>query len=227
MAIRALLVEDESRLAENIQKGFEENGYALRHATSCAQALQWLEKGGFDVVILDRMLEGEDGLDLCRRIRADGNNVPILVLSALDGLEDKVTGLDHGADDYLTKPFAFAELLARVRALLRRRVDGPMPGETLRHAGVELDLNHHTATYDGAPLNLTPKEFALLEYFLRHPQKLVNRVALAERVWDKNIELNTNIIDVYITYLRKKLNADGRPNLIHTVRGAGYIFEKR
>lgn len=227
MAIRALLVEDEVRLADSINKGFVENGYSMRHAASGAQAMKLLEKNGFDMLILDLMLDGEDGLNVCRDIRASGNDIPILILSARDRLEDKVTGLEQGADDYLTKPFAFAELLARVRSLLRRCGERPPSITTLEYAGVELDLNHRAARYEGADLNLTPKEFSMLEYFLRNPARLVNRVALAERVWDKNIELNTNIIDVYITYLRKKLSAAGRPNLIHTVRGAGYIFEKR
>ena len=227
MAIRILFIEDEVSLAASIRKGFEENGYSLRHAASRDAAAKELRKGGFDLVILDRMLQGkDDGMEICREMRAGGNRLPILVLSAMDGVEDKVAGLEQGADDYLTKPFAFAELLTRVRALLRRCVDAAPSITSLEYEGVALDLNHRTATRDGDPLNLAHKEFSLLEFFMRNPGKLVNRVALAEKVWDRNIELNTNVIDVYMNFLRKKLNAGGRPNLIQTVRKAGYIFEK-
>lgn len=228
MAIRILLIEDEKSLAKSIGKGFGENGYAVRHVSNKEDAMKEIERGGYDLVILDRILHGrDDGIEICRDIRRGGNKIPILALSAMDSVEDKVTGLEEGADDYLTKPFAFAELLTRVRALLRRCADPVSSITSLEFEGVAMDLNHRTATRDGIPLNLSPKEFSLLEFFLRNPGKLANRTALGEKVWDRNVELNTNVIDVYVTFLRKKLNAGGRENLIHTVKKAGYIFEKR
>lgn len=228
MAIRILLVEDEQNLAMSIRKGFEENGYSLRTAHDRKSAENEIRKGGYDLVILDRILGPDmDGLDICRDMRRGGDKTPVLILSAMDSVEDKVFGLEEGADDYLSKPFAFTELLTRVRTLIRRCTDTIPAGATLECEGVALDLNHRTATRDGAALNLTPKEFSLLEFFLRNPRKLANRAVLAEKVWDRNLELNTNVIDVYVTFLRKKLNEGGRDNLIHTIRKAGYIFEKR
>lgn len=227
MSIRTLLVEDEKRLAESIRKGFEENGYVLRHAYSLKEARGELSKSNYDVIILDLMLVDEDGLLLCKELRESGNAIPILILSARDQIEDKLNGFELGANDYLTKPFAFPELLARIRVLARHRTQPLQESSILEYAGVTLDLNHRTAARDGKDLGLTNKEFSLLELFIRNPGRLINRVSLSEKIWDRNADmLNTNVIDVYINYLRKKLKADDKPELIKTIRGAGYVFEE-
>src|SRR5512143_697702 len=218
--MRVLVVEDSRRLAGIIKRGLLEEGYAVDNAFDGEEAEYMAETTPFDVVILDIMLPKKDGLAVCRDLRAKGVNTPILVLTAKDGVEDKVVGLDSGADDYLVKPFAFSELLARIRALLRREV---LPKTQKLQIG-ELVLHpiSREVWRDGGRLELTAKEYAILEYFMRRPNAVVTRTMLGESVWDYEFDGLSNIIDVYIRRIRQKIDRDGEPSRIQTVRGAGY-----
>jgi heavy metal response regulator len=221
--MRILLVEDERKVASFIRKGLEEEGYAVDVAaegeTGLAMGLDRLH----DVIILDVMLPGKPGFQVVRELRQAKVATPVLLLTAREALEDKVQGLDAGADDYLTKPFAFAELLARVRALLRRGVAAGAP--VLQVADLALDPARRTVKRGGDAIALTNREFALLEYFLRNPGRVLTRTMIAEHVWDYSFDSTTNVIDVYVTYLRKKIDAGREPKLLHTVRGVGYVLK--
>ncbi len=220
--MRILVVEDERKVASFIRRGLMEESHAVDVARDGEEALTLAEATAYDCIILDVMLPKRDGLSVLRALRAQGVRTPVLLLTARDSLEDKVGGLDSGADDYLTKPFAFEELLARVRALLRRGT--PEGGARLRVADLVLDPATRRVERGGQRVDLTAKEYALLEYLMRNRGRAVSRTMIAEHVWDLSFDSGTNIIDVYVTYLRKKLDAGHSPKLIHTVRGVGYLL---
>ncbi len=221
--MRILIAEDEKKIAEFIRRGLKEEGYAADLAHTGPDALRLAEENPYDLLMLDIMLPGLDGLAVCASLRRSGFAAPILMLTAKDRVEDKVKGLDSGANDYLTKPFAFEELLARVRALLRAK---PAEASTLLKAGpIELDLAAHKARLAGKELELSAKEFSLLEYLVRNKGKTVTRTMIAEHVWDINFDTGTNVIDVYINYLRRKLEKNPSQKIIQTIRGKGYVLK--
>lgn len=223
MGIRILVIEDEPPIADFLVRGLREEGFTVEHAADGESAWFALQSGGWDVVLLDWWLPGVDGLMLLRRYRQTGQTTPLLFLTARDAVSDRVRGLDNGADDYLCKPFAFDELLARIRALLRRPSRAADP--VLNHAGVRLDLATQRAERDGHRLDLTAKEQALLMLFLRHPGEVLSRTRIYEHVWDERYDGLSNTLEVHIKELRRKLEGHG-PRLIHTRRGRGYVFEE-
>jgi two-component system, OmpR family, copper resistance phosphate regulon response regulator CusR len=223
VSVRVLLVEDEPAIADFVVRGLREEGFVVDHAADGPAGLRALRGGPWDVALLDWWLPGLDGLALLKRYRAEGGVCPVLFLTARDAVSDRVRGLDGGADDYLCKPFAFDELLARVRALSRRPVRGP--ATTLAAAGVTADLASHRATRAGRRLDLTAKEYALLAFFLRHPDEVLSRTRLYAAVWDERYDGISNTLEVHVKELRRKLEAHG-PRLIQTLRGRGYLFGK-
>jgi heavy metal response regulator len=218
--MRVLVVEDDQRILDFIRKGLEEEGHAVDVAHDGDEALDWPAVVDFDAIVLDVMLPGRDGLEVCRTMRARGVRTPILMLTARDTVEDRVAGLDSGADDYLVKPFAFAELLARLRALMRR--EPVLLGTKLEVADLTLDTATRQVSRAEQPVTLTNKEYALLEYLMRHPNQVLTRTMIAEHVWNFDFDTGTNVIDVHIRYLRRKIDDPYDLKLIQTVRGAGY-----
>ena len=216
------MVEDETKLAAFIQRGLTEQSFAVDVALDGPSALKLARQEAYDLVILDIMLPGQDGFSVCRDLRRVNVDVPVLMLSARGVVEDRVRGLESGADDYLTKPFAFSELHARVRALLRRR----RPSEllALTAGDVVLDPVKRTVHRGSRKIDLTQKEFALLEYFVRHSGEVLTRAMIAEHVWEFTWTQLTNVIDVYVNHLRRKLEDGGEPRIIHAVRGTGYVL---
>jgi heavy metal response regulator len=221
--MRILIIEDEGKIAAFLKRGLKEEGYAVDVAADGEQGYFLASTQDCDLIILDLMLPGLDGLDLCRKLRAEGNEARILVLTARDKVRDKVQGLNAGADDYLTKPFAFEELLARVRALLRKRETGSPT--KLQVADLAMDLLTHKVLRAGREIELTAREFALLEYLIRNVGTVVTRTMIAEHVWDVNFDTFTNVIDVYMSYLRNKIDRAFPDKLIRTVRGRGYVIK--
>src|SRR5215475_3269281 len=220
--MRILVVEDEPRVARFLAKGLRERSYAVDIARDGELALYQTEINDYDLIILDVMLPGKDGFEICRELRERLIKTPILMLTARDAVDDRVQGLDSGADDYLTKPFEFKELLARIRALLRRAHE--FRPSVLQVADLTLNTASHSVARAGRRIGLTAKEYALLEYFALHEGRLLSREDIAAHVWDENFDPMSNVIDVYVRRLRKKVDEGfGRP-LIHTRRGAGYIF---
>ena len=219
MGIRILVIEDEPPIADFLVRGLQEEGFTVEHAGNGEDAWHALGAGPWDVVLLDWWLPGTDGLTLLRRFRQAGQDAPVLLLTARDAVSDRVRGLDAGADDYLCKPFAFTELLARVRALSRRRER--TGGTVLSYSDLRLDLTTHHAERAGHRLDLTAKEHALLVLFLRHPGDVLSRTRIYEQVWDERYDGLSNTLEVHIMELRRKLEAHG-PRLIHTLRGRGY-----
>lgn len=218
--MRILIVEDERTLAEVLARGFREQGYAVDTAHDGEGGLYIAESEPYDLIVLDLMLPKLDGCDVCRRLRAASSRVPIIMLTARDSVDDRVTGLDSGADDYLIKPFAFRELLARVRALLRR--DGASKNPLLRAGDLELDAATRSVRRGGRAVELTSKEYAILEYFVRNPNRVLSRTQIAEHTWDHGFVALSNVVDVYVRALRRKLGDDREPRLLRTVRGVGY-----
>jgi DNA-binding response OmpR family regulator len=223
--VRLLIVEDERDLAAHLAKGLREEGFAVDLAATLAEARERAIDAPYDLVLLDRRLPDGDGHSLLGEWRGQGLAAPVLVLTARDLLSDKIAALDAGADDYLTKPFAFAELLARVRALLRRR--GLEPAAVLEIDDLRLDRTARLAERGGEALELTPKEFALLEYLMLRPGAVSSRAEIAEHVWDLSYEARSNVIDVIVARLRRKLEAGGRERLIQSVPGVGYAVRGR
>ncbi|HEX3686263.1 MAG TPA: response regulator transcription factor [Gaiellaceae bacterium] len=224
--MKILVVDDERAVRESLRRALELEGYEIELAEDGSQALERLEaEREPDAVVLDVLMPGVDGLEVSRTLRRKGSRVPILMLTARTQVEDRVEGLDAGADDYLTKPFALEELLARVRALLRRTGDGA--GETLRFADLELDPGTREVTRGDERIELTRTEFSLLELFLLNPRQVLTRSLIFERVWGYDFGFASNSLDVYIGYLRRKTEAGGKPRLIHTVRGVGYALRER
>jgi len=224
-AMQILIVEDERKLAEAIKQGLESEGYSAQTAFSAQEANRLLGNGAFNLVLLDIMLPESNGLALLRKLRSEGFKMPVLLLTALDTIEDRVLGLDAGGDDYLIKPFAFPELLARVRALLRR-VDAA-PQSSLEYAGLHLDLATRTASRKGAALDLTAREFDLLEYLMLNRGHVVSREMLTRDVWRETSRYTTldNVIDVQVARLRRKIDQPFSAPLLHTVRGIGFILK--
>lgn len=221
MGIRILLVEDEEDFADFVVRGLREEGFTVEVAHDAAGGWHALQSGLWDVVLLDRGLPGADGLTLLKRFRQTGSTVSVLFLTARDAISDRVTGLDAGADDYLCKPFAFEELLARVRALARRPAEST--GTVLTYLGVRLDMATHRAEREGHKLELTAKEHTLLLFFLRHPGEVLSRTRIYEHVWDERFDGISNTLEVHVKDLRRKLESHG-PRLIHTLRNRGYLF---
>lgn len=217
--MRILIAEDEEAIASFIQQGLTKAGYAVDHAADGGEALHWIRIVTYDLVILDLMLPDQDGLDVCAAIRRV-TPAPILILTARDAVAARVAGLDAGADDYLAKPFAFAELLARVRALLRRAPT--LLGVVLEVADLTLDTRSHEVRRAGQPISLTAKERSLLELLMRHPQQVITRQAIAEHIWNYDFDNVTNLIDVHVHALRRKIDDPFAVKLLHTVRGVGY-----
>ena len=220
---RLLLVEDDAKLVRALRRGLEREGYAVDPAGTGDEALGMLAVSQYDAVVLDVMLPGTDGFAVCEALRAEGRGTPVLMLSARTDIADRIRGLDAGADDYLVKPFDFGELLARLRALTRR---GPLePPPPLRVGGLEFDPERLVVTRDGRPVQLTAREFAVLEVLAHHAGTAVPRATLLERVWDDDGDVSPNIVDVYVGYLRRKLERSRRRRLIRTVRGVGFLLE--
>jgi len=218
--MRALVVEDEQKIAAFIKRGLEENAYVVDVAYDGEEGYEWARTQEYDVIILDLMLPKLDGIQLCKKVRQEGQQAAILMLTAKDTVDDRVIGLDAGADDYLVKPFAFRELLARLRALRRRRTNRRTT--TLEIGDLKLDLMTRQAERQGQVIDLTAKEFALLELLMRHPNHLLSRTVIAEYVWDYTFFHESNVVDVYISYLRRKIDDPFDVKLIQTVRGMGY-----
>ncbi len=220
--MRLLVIEDEQKVANFIKQGLEEEGYAVDHAADGASGLQMALEGLHDVIVLDVMLPKLDGLSVLQQLRQEKVTTPVLLLTVRATIEDKVLGLDAGADDYLTKPFAFEEFVARVRALLRRRAETASP--ILQVANLALDPARRVVSRGDQKIELTPREFTLLDYFMRNPDRVLTRTMIANRVWDYTFDTTTNVIDVYVNYLRKKIDTGHDTKLLHTVRGVGYVM---
>ncbi len=221
--MRVLVIEDEQKMAELIKRGLEEEGMEVETSYDGETGLEAAKSGNHDLVILDLGLPGRDGLEVARDLRESGSKIPVLILTAQDSTEMKVKGLDTGADDYLTKPFAFAEMLARIRALLRRTQSEDTT--KLQISDLVLNLINRRVSRAGKEVQLTNKEFSLLEYFMRHPDEILSRETLSEKVWEETFDTLTNVIDVYINYLRNKIDRQFEPKLIQTVRGVGYTLK--
>ena len=223
--MKILVVDDERAVRESLRRALELEGYEIELAADGREALERLEaEAQPDAVILDVLMPGVDGLEVCRRLRRSGSRLPVLMLTARDAVENRVAGLDAGADDYVTKPFALEELLARIRALLRRTTNGA--DEALRFADLELNPGTREVRRGGELIDLTRTEFSLLELFLRNARQVLTRSIIFERVWGYDFGYGSNSLDVYVGYLRRKTEAGGKPRLIHTVRGVGYALRE-
>ena len=218
--MRVLVVDDDHKLASMVRRELTDNGYAVDVAHDGEEGLDFADAGVYDLILLDVAMPGMDGLTVCRRLREQKIGTPVLMLTARDGVDDRVSGLDSGADDYLVKPFSFRELGARVRALTRRSVPGR--DTVLRVADVEVDTVAHEVRRGGRPVELTSKEYAILEYFVRNPNRVLTRTQIAEHIWDYNFVAMSNVVDVYVGLLRRKLGDNGESRLLHTLRGTGY-----
>lgn len=222
--MRVLLVEDEKKIANFIERGLKEEHYTVDVADDGEKALYLTEINQYDLIVLDRILPFKDGLSICKELRSQKNDTPILMLTARGSVKDKVEGLDSGADDYLAKPFAFEEFLARVRALLRRNTKEKTT--VLKISDLELNQITHKVERAGRNIVLTSKEYALLEYFMLHTNQVVTRTMISEHIWNESFDSFTNVIDVYVNFLRGKMDKDFKKQLIHTIRGTGYILKE-
>lgn len=226
--IRVLLIEDEKKIADTLAKGLKELDYHVETAYDGKIGWRLFEANDFDLVISDINLPGINGFDLVKSIRSRNQHIPVILLTALSTTDDKIEGFDAGADDYLVKPFEFKELLVRIRALLKRTLYQQLPsGNILKVADLELNVDSKEVTRDGQPISLTAKEFQLLEYLMRNRNRVVSRADIAERVWNLDFDTKTNVIDVYVNFLRKKIDRDFDVKLIHTQVGMGYIMREK
>jgi DNA-binding response OmpR family regulator len=226
--IKILLVEDEKKIADSIAKGLRELNYHVQIAYDGVIGLRIFEADSFSLVITDINMPGLNGYDLCKKIRSKNQYIPIIMLTSLSTTDDKIEGFDSGADDYLIKPFEFKELVVRIRAILKRTLTQQLPtGNILRVADLELNVDSKEVLRGGNEIQLTAKEFLLLEYLMRNRNRMLSRADIAERVWDIDFDTRTNIIDVYINFLRKKVDRDYEPKLIHTQAGMGYIMKEK
>jgi DNA-binding response OmpR family regulator len=223
--MRVLLVEDDVRIADFLNRALRERGYAVDHALSAEDALELVSEGIHDAMIVDVVLPGMDGLEFIEQCRGRGVNAPVLILSARRTVDDRVRGLQRGGDDYLTKPFAFAELLARLEALLRRAAPQPAEPSRLRVGDLEIDLLRHEARREARMLALSQREFTLLEYLCRNAGRVVTRTMILDHVWQMRFDPATNVVDVHIHRLREKVDRDAEHKLIHTIRGVGYVLK--
>ena len=224
---RILIVEDEKKIADTLKKGLQEQGFEVEVAYDGSIGWKMFETGGFDLVVLDINLPGINGYELCKRMRANNAQVPVVMLTALSSLNDKIEGYDAGADDYIIKPFEFRELLMKIRVLLRRTLSQQVPvGNVLRAADLEMNLDTKEVKRGETPINLTAKEFQLLEYLLRNKNRVVSRADIAINVWDIDFDTNTNVIDVYINYVRNKIDKKFEQKLIQTQVGMGYSLKE-
>lgn len=225
--MRILIIEDDLRVAELLQRGLEEHDFSTTLAYDGISGEKLALQNDYDLIITDIVLPKMDGIDLCRSIRASKPNMPIIMLTALGTTDDKVDGFDAGADDYLVKPFEMRELMARIRALLNRRTNTNNNAVTvLNYADIEMNLHSKMVKRNGQDINLTPKEFKLLEYMLQNPERVLSRTEIAEKVWDTHFDTGTNFIDVYINYLRKKIDRQFDQKLIHTKSGMGFVLKQ-
>ena len=220
--MRLLVVEDERQIASFLERGLKEEGYAVDVVYNGNDALDWTVAVEYDAIVLDVLLPGRDGFSVCRELRARGSTTPVLMLTARDAVDDRVNGLDSGADDYLVKPFAFKELLARLRAVTRRQSDSR--SNELHLADLTLNTLTHTAQRGERRIELTTKEYNLLEFLMRHPNRVLSRTQIAEHVWNLDFVAESNVVDVYIRYLRRKIDDEAEVKLIKTVRGSGYLI---
>jgi two-component system copper resistance phosphate regulon response regulator CusR len=224
--MKVLLIEDEPKMVRSLKKGLEENLIEVDSAPDGAAGRRLAEANDYSVIISDVMMPELNGLDLLRRLRENGNRTPVILLTALGQTDDKVTGFEAGADDYLTKPFEFRELLMRVRALARRPVDTYQSSPVLRFADVEMNLENKEFFRASQRIQLTPREFALMEYFLRNPGRAISKTEISERVWNLNFDTGTNVIEVYVNFLRKKIEKGFSKKLIHTQFKTGYVLRE-
>lgn len=223
--MRILLIEDEIKTLRSLRQGLEEQNWTVDAATDGNTGLRLAIENQYDVIVSDIIMPGVSGLDICRHLREKGLKTPVLLLSALGHTDDKVTGLEAGADDYLSKPFEFREFLARVKALARRPAATVRPENLLRFSDLEQDLDAKTVRRGGKTILLTPREFNLLEFFLRNPGRVLSKTEIAEKVWDLDFDTGTNVIEVYVNYLRNKVDKGFEPKLIHTQFGQGYVLK--
>ena len=224
--MKVLLIEDEVKAIQSLRKGLMENQIEVDFAYDGTTGFRLAEANQYDVIISDIIVPGINGFDLTRKLRGKGITTPVLLLTALSSTDDKVSGLDVGADDYLTKPYEFKELLARVKALSRRGKEPLSPKLTLHFADIEMNLTTKEVFRDGKKIEMTPKEFALMEYFIRHKGRAISKAEIAEKVWDINFETSSNVVEVYVNYLRNKIDKPFEKKVIHTVFGVGYILKE-
>jgi two-component system, OmpR family, copper resistance phosphate regulon response regulator CusR len=226
--IKILIIEDEKKIADTLAKGLRELDFYAETAYDGKIGLRLFGSGSFNLIITDINLPGLNGYDLCKVIRSQNQHIPIIMLTALGAMDDKIEGFDAGADDYLVKPFEFKELLVRIRALLKRTMNQQLPsGNVLKVGNLELNVDSKEVIREGKLINLTAKEFQLLEYFMRNRNRVISRADIAERVWDIDFDTKTNVIDVYVNFLRKKIDKDHHNKLIHTQVGMGYIMKEK
>ena len=223
--MRILIIEDEIKIAKSIEKRLKEKGYAVDITTDGITGEEFALTNEYDAIILDIMLPGQDGWTVCKNLRSQNNLTPVLMLTAFDETEDKIKGLDGGADDYVAKPFNFAELLARLRSLIRR--NSFVRSTKIEKYGIVLDQNKKTAYRNDVEIVLSAKEFSILELFMMNPDKILSRQYISEHVWDMNFDPKSNVIESFIKFLRKKIDKDFEVPLIHTIRGSGYMFSER
>lgn len=224
--VKILLIEDEPKTVQSLKQGLEENNYVVEVAYDGNMGHQLAMRNAYQLIISDIIIPGINGLELCRKLRAEGIQTPILMLTALSTTDDKIEGFDEGADDYLAKPFDFKEFLARVKALIKRSNQTMIEAQVLKFADLELDLTSKIVSRSGQKINLTAKEFQLMEYFLRNQEKVISKAEIAENIWEVEDENSSNLIEVYVNYLRKKVDKGFSSKLIHTQFGMGYILRQ-